>query len=84
MTAIGELVLAVLVPSVRSLAVTVRGPAVFSVRLKLPVPFTSAALSGRTALESDEVIPTESVAVAIKFQLASTALTVTVKAVPAV
>jgi len=54
------------------------------VTLKLPVPETRAALDGNTALESEEVIATISVTFVIKFQLASTALTVTLKAVPAV
>ena len=79
-----ELVLAVLVPSVMSLAVTVRLPALLHVMLKVCVPPTSAALTGSTALASLEVIPTRSLAVEMKFQLASTALTVTLNAVPAV
>src|SRR5437773_2618158 len=78
------LVLAVLVPSVRSLAVTVLLPAVFKLMLKVRVPATSAALAGRTAFASEEVIPTVSVMVVTGFQLASTALTVTLNGVPEV
>src|SRR5437879_13537 len=52
--------------------------------LNVFVPATKAALAGRTALLSEEVIPTMSVTFVIRFQLASTALTVTVNAVPAV
>src|SRR5438477_231520 len=78
------LVLAVLAPSVMSLAVTVRLPAVFRVTLKFFVPATNAALAGNVAFTSLEVIPTVSVIVLTRFQLASTALTVTVKGVPAV
>src|SRR5216117_689776 len=69
------LVLAVLVPSLRSV--------VLKLTLKVCVPATSAALAGRTALASEEVIPTVSVTVVIGFQLASTALTVTLNGVPA-
>ena len=52
--------------------------------LKVPVPETRAALDGKMALESEELIATVSVALVIRFQLASTALTVTLKAVAAV
>src|SRR5205814_5118538 len=52
--------------------------------LKVCVPATNAALAGRMALLSLEVIPAMSVMVFTRFQLASTALTVTLKAVPAV
>src|SRR5439155_361378 len=58
LTEMAGLVLAVLVPSVMSEAVTVRLPAVFMVTLKVPVPEASGALPGRMALVSDEVIPT--------------------------
>ena len=67
-----------------SLAATVRVPEVFNVTLKVWVPATKAALPGNTALVSEEVRPTISVALVIKFQLLSTALTVTEKAVAAV
>src|SRR5947207_14579456 len=63
LTVTAGLVLAVLVPSVMSLAVTVRLPAVFKVTLKVRVPATSAALAGRVALASVAVIPTVSVTV---------------------
>src|SRR5262249_50945280 len=54
-----------------------------SVTLKARVPLTRAALAGKVAFASLEVIETVSL-VLIKFQFASTALTVTLKAVPAV
>src|SRR5438105_849749 len=79
-----ELRFAVLVPSVASVAVRVALPAVLSVTLKLWLPPTSAALAGRPALASEEVIAMVSVGVVTGFQLASTALTVTLNAVPAV
>ena len=79
-----ELVFAVFVLSVTSLAVTVTLPADFAVTVKVFVPLTRAALAGKTALASEDVIRAVSVTVLIKFQLASTALTVTLKAVPAV
>ena len=68
---------------VTSDAVTVALPAVFSVTLKLLLPLTRAALAGEAALGSLEVIATVSL-VFTTFQLASTPLTVTLKAVPAV
>src|SRR4051812_35907495 len=80
---VAGLVLAVLEPSVTSVAVKVFEPAVFAVTVKFLVPATSAALAGRAALASVEVIPTVSVEVTT-FQLASTALTVTLKLEPAV
>src|SRR5207245_1462925 len=84
MTVIGELVLATFVLSVMSLAVTVALPRVLRVTLKLLVPETSPAFAGRMALLSEELIPTVSATVPTRFQFASTALTVTLKAVPAV
>ena len=82
MTVMAELVLAVLVPSVKSLAVTVWLPVVFSVTLKAFVPPDKAALTGKIALVSDEVIATVSRTPLTRFQFASTAFTVTLKAVP--
>src|SRR6185369_472277 len=76
-TEIEALVLAVLLASVMSLAVRVRMPAVLRVTLKLWVPPTRAVSGGKVALASEELISTVSVTLAIKFQLASTALTVT-------
>ena len=64
-------------PSVRSVAVTVRVPAMLRVTAKVAVPPTSDALDGKVALASDEVIPTVSVTSLTTFQFASTALTVT-------
>ena len=84
LTVIEELVLAVLVPSVMSVAVTVPLPAVFKVTLNVLVPATSAALAGKVAFRSLDVIPTVSVTLFTRFQFASTALTVTLNDVPAV
>ena len=84
LTVMDGLVFAVFDPSEISVAVSVLLPAVFSVTLKVLVPLTSAALAGRDALASFEVIPTTSVTLLTMFQFASTAFTVTVKAVPAV
>jgi hypothetical protein len=82
-TVIAGLVLAVFVPSVMSVAVTVRDPTVFKVTLKVFVPATRAALAGNAAFTSLEEIPTWSATVLIRFQFASTALTVTLNGVPA-
>src|SRR5262245_23282131 len=81
---IAGLVLAVLLTLLMSLAVTVRDPAVANVTLNAFVPETSAALAGRVAALSLEVMPTVSVTDETTFQLASTALAVTLKAVPAI
>src|ERR1041385_6191829 len=62
---------------------TVALPDVFRVTLKLLLPLTSAALAGNAALRSLEVIEIVSL-VFTTFQFASTALTVTLKAAPAV
>ena len=83
-TVIEGLVLAVFEPSVMSLAVRVRVPTVLSVTLKLRVPLARAVSAGKAALLSDEVIRTMSVTVGTTFQLVSTALTMTLKAMPAV
>src|SRR2546426_12467525 len=79
-----ELVLAVLLVSLVSLAVTVALPAVLRVTLKVWLPDERAKGKGQRALVSEEVMPTASVTLVIGFQLASTALTVTVNAAPAV
>src|SRR5947199_77000 len=81
-TVIDGLVLAVLLPSVISVAVTVAVPTVLSVTLNCFVPETSGAFAGRVALVPVEVIPTVSVTVVTTFQAASTAFTVTVTAPP--
>src|SRR5439155_15425722 len=78
------LVLALFEPSVASLAVTVALPPVINVTLKDFVPATSAALDGSKAFASEEVTATGSVAVFTRFQLASTARTVTLNGEPAV
>src|SRR5439155_1137405 len=76
-------VLAVLLPSVMSVAVTVAVCTVFSVTLNCFVPEENAAFAGKDALVPDEVIPTMSVTVVTTFQFASTAFTVTVNDDPA-
>src|ERR1051325_4527266 len=78
------LVLAVLLPSDVSLAVTVALPAVLSVTLNVFVPATSAAFEGNTPFVSEQVMPTASVTLVSAFQQASTALTVTLNDAPAV
>ncbi len=82
LTVIDGLVLAVLVPSVISVAVMVQLPALLKVTAKVAVPAESAALAGWVSLASVVVMPTVWVLL-IRFQFASTALTVTLKAVPA-
>src|SRR5437773_226070 len=84
LTVIEGLVLAVLVPLVTSVAVTVLLPAVFKVTLTICVPATRAVLAGWTSFVSVVLMPTVSAAVVTVFQLASTALTVTLNGVPAV
>ena len=83
LTVIDGLVFELFEPSVASVAVMVALAAVMNVTLKDFVPATSAALDGRTAFTSEEVTATVSVAVFTRFQLASTALTVTLNGVPA-
>ncbi len=77
------LVFAVIAPFVTSVAVKVAVPAVFGVMLNVFVPATSAALAGRPALASVDVIWIVSVALTT-FQFKSTALTVALKEDPAV
>src|SRR3954463_7567156 len=77
------LVLAVLEPSLESVAVTVFEPAVFAVTEKVLVPATRAALAGSAAFASELVIAIVSVEVT-GLQLPPTALTATVKRVLAV
>src|SRR5439155_726749 len=84
LTLMEELIPGVLAPSLISLAVTVRVPVLFNVILKVRLPAASAALDGKVALPSLDVMPTVSVTVLTRFQLASTALTATLKAAPAV
>jgi len=64
--------------------VTVCDPAVFNVTEKSLVPDSSAAFDGNVASLSDDVIATVGVDEETTFQFASTALTVTVTADPAV
>ncbi len=70
--------------SVTSELVRVAVPAVFSVTLEVRVPAIRAELAGSTALVSEELIATVSVALVIWFQFASTAFTVTVNGLAAV
>src|SRR5437870_832301 len=77
------LVLGEMAVCVRFEAVIVLVPPVLNVRLRFCVPATNAALLGGSALVSVQVMPTMSL-VLTTFQLASTALTVTLNAVPAV
>src|SRR6266478_966130 len=67
-TVIVGLVLAVLVPSVMSVAVMVQPPEVRLVKLKLFDPLTRAALAGNTSLGSVQVMPTLSATLATTFQ----------------
>src|SRR5438445_13179926 len=78
------LVLFVLVGSITSEAVRVWLPPVLKVTLRFWVPATSAVLAGRVALVSLQVIAITSVTLVMRFQKASTALTVTLRAAPAV
>ena len=73
-----------MVPSVISLAVIVRVPVVLRVTLKPPLPPDNAVFAGKLALLSVDVKPTVSPTTETTFQFASTAFTVTLKAVPAV
>src|SRR5260370_32544944 len=68
---------------VESDAVTVWLPAALSVTLKTRTPLVNPVLDGKVAFASLDVIATVSL-VLIKFQLASMALTVTLKATAAV
>ena len=81
-TVIGAVVAAVIVGCVTSEAVTVEALAVLSVMLNDLVPAAKAALAGSEAFASLEVIEIVSF-VTIRFQLASTAFTTTLKGVPA-
>src|SRR5258708_980734 len=82
-TARAGLVLLTTAGCVMSAALTVALPAVLSVPLKLPAPATNAALAGSAAFASLAVIATVSLVLTV-FQLASTALTATLNAMPAV
>lgn len=81
-TVMAALVLAGLVISVTSEAVTVALPIVLRVTLKLLVPAASAAFAGKVALLSEELRLIVSVALLTRFQFASTAFTVTLKGLP--
>ena len=66
-----------MLPSVMSVAVTVQLPAVRLVRLNVRVPAANAAFAGNTEFGSVAVMPAVCVTVVTRFQLASTAFTVT-------
>src|SRR5436190_1160774 len=83
-TVIAELVPAVLLASVTSVAVTVRLPAALHATERTTDPEVRAALGGKMALLSEEDRPTVCVALSIRFQFASTALMVTLNGVPAI
>lgn len=76
LTVIGGLLLAVFVGSVTSVAVTTQLPAVLLVKANDLVPETNAAFTGTTSFASVELMFTTSVTLVIRFQFASTALTV--------
>src|ERR1043166_6938255 len=82
LTEMAGLVLGALLASVTLVAVMVKLPLALKVTLNDFVPATRAAFAGRVAVESVEVIFTVSVTVLTRFQLASTAVTVTAKKVP--
>src|ERR1051326_3236517 len=83
-TVIGGLVLLVLVGSVMSLTVTVLVPSVLSVTLSVFVPDARLVLAGKTAFESLDDRPIVSEIAETTFHWLSTALTVTLKAMPEV
>ena len=83
LTVMAGLVLAVLLPSLRSLAVMVKLPLVLKRTVTVCVPETRAVSIGSVAVASVEVMPTVSVTVFTRFQLPSTALTVTLTSTPA-
>src|SRR5204862_3362015 len=78
------LVLRVLVPSLRSVAVRVKLPLVLKKTVTLVVPATRAAAAGSVAEVSLEVRLTVSLTVLTRFHWASTALIVTGKPVPTI
>src|SRR2546425_2596878 len=84
LTAMDGLMLAVLLPSVRSVAVRVKLPVALKVTVRLVVPDTNATAGGKVAVRSLELRPTVSLTVLTRFQKASTALTVTEKELPTI
>ena len=82
---VAGLVFAVFAPSLMSVAVKVALPAVFAVTEKVLVPATRAALAGRRRVGVARAVMRDGVGDEVTgFQFASTALTVTLKVVPAV
>src|SRR5262245_9384744 len=84
LTATVGLVLGVLLPSVRSLAVSVKFPLVLKVTVRFVVPEVIALADGRVAVASLELSATMSLTVLTRFHWASTALTVTTMELPTV
>src|SRR5262245_6046928 len=84
LTVMAGLVLAVLVPSVRSVAVRVKLPVALKETIRLVVPPAMAVAAGKVALASLALRPTVSFSVLTRFQKSSTALTETAKLVPAI
>src|SRR5262245_7186077 len=84
LTAMAGLVLEVLLPSVRSVAVRVKLPGALKWTIRFGRPAARAVAGGRVAVVSLELRPTVSLTVLTRFQKASTALTVTSKPLPAI
>src|SRR5438552_2579566 len=80
-TVMAGLMLAVLLPSDRSVAVRVKLPLVLKTTGRIEGCELRVEGAGRLALVVEEVIPTVSLALVSAFQLASTALTVTLNVV---
>src|SRR6266403_255052 len=78
------LVLGVLVPSSRSVAVRVKLPLALNATVRLVVPAARTVLGGSVAVASLELRPTVSLTVLTRFQKASAALTVTGKELPTI
>src|SRR5207249_1125605 len=84
LTVINGLVLASIEPSETLVAMSVWLPAVLKVMLNVCVPAARPASPGNVAVASLAVMRTVPVAFVVKFQLASTALTVTLNGPPTV
>src|SRR6185436_12189695 len=78
------LVLGVLVPSSRSVAVRVKPPLALNATVRLVVPAARTVLGGSMAVASLELRTTVSLTVLTRFQKASAALTVTAKELPTI
>src|SRR6266566_763803 len=82
-TVMEGLVLGLLLGSTVSVAVRVKVPLVLKEIVETCVPLVSAEFAGRLTLLLKELIPTMSLALADRFQLVSTALTVTLNSLEA-